>query len=160
MVSRTIAEGELRRKPTRNPPQRQLNDNCPLRHRRANPYIVHMRRSYESLRRSREGIIPSPSGRGQGEGSGDGESNQMQPNATELKVPSPLATPDEIKLGHNEATLVHPVRVSGVPNEARVASFSASTVGVNQAELGQMRPLIENFASRPHRPAYERNDRK
>ena len=68
----------------------------------------------------------------------------MQPNATKLRVSPLLATPDETKLGHNEATLVHPVRVSGMPNEARVASFSASTVGVNQAELGQMRPLIKN----------------
>ena len=42
-------------------PSPQSNDNCPLRHRRANPYIVYMRRSRESPRRSREGIIPSPS---------------------------------------------------------------------------------------------------
>ena len=69
----------------------------------------------------------------------------MQPNATELRVSPLLATPDEATLGHNEATLVHPIRVSGVPNEATLASFSASTVGVNQAKPSQMRPLIEKI---------------
>ena len=62
----------------------------------------------------------------------------MQSNATELKV-SPLpATPGEA----NQGQLAHRVRVNGVPNEARVAPFPASTVGVNEANQGQMGPGI------------------
>ena len=66
----------------------------------------------------------------------------MQPNATELKVSPLTATPDEAKQSHNEATLAQCLRVTGVPNEATVASFPASTVGVNEAKQGQMGPGI------------------
>ena len=61
----------------------------------------------------------------------------MQPNATELKVLPLLATPDEANQGHNQGQLAHRVGVNGVPNEATVASFSASTVGVNRAKQGK-----------------------
>ena len=44
----------------------------------------------------------------------DKEWNEMQPNATELKVPSLLATPDGANQGHNQGQLAHRVRVSGV----------------------------------------------
>ena len=64
----------------------------------------------------------------------------MQPNATELKVSPLLATPDEASQGHNQGQLAHHVEVNGVPNEATVASFSASTVGVNRAKQGQGSP--------------------
>ena len=47
----------------------------------------------------------------------------MQPNATELKVLPPLATPDKTKRGQCGLTVAHPLRVSGVPNEATLASF-------------------------------------
>ena len=50
----------------------------------------------------------------------------MEQNGTEFKVSSLVATPDEANQSHSEATLAHRVRVSGVPNEATVASFSAS----------------------------------
>ena len=64
----------------------------------------------------------------------------MEQNGTELKVLPLLATPNEAKRGHSEATLVHRVRVSGVPNEAMVALFSASLPGVNRAKQGQIGP--------------------
>ena len=64
----------------------------------------------------------------------------MRLNETELKVSPLVATPDEANQSHSEATLVHRVRVSGVPNEAMVALFSASLPGVNRAKQGQMGP--------------------
>ena len=63
----------------------------------------------------------------------DRECNQMQPNATELKVSLRLATPDEANQGHNQGQLAQCVGVSGVPNEATLASFSASPLGVKRA---------------------------
>ena len=70
----------------------------------------------------------------------DKECNEMQPNATELIV-SPLpATPDEANQGRNQGQLAHRLRVSGGPNEATVASFPASPLGVNEAKQGQMGP--------------------
>ena len=64
-----------------------------------------------------------PLGEGEDEGSGSGKCNEMQPNATELKVLPPLATPDKTKRGQCGLTVAHPLRVSGVPNEATLASF-------------------------------------
>ena len=64
----------------------------------------------------------------------------MQPNATELKVSPLLATRNEANQGHNQGRLAHRVRVSGVPNEATAAPFSASLLGVNEAKQGQMGP--------------------
>ena len=64
----------------------------------------------------------------------------MQPNATELKVPPLLATRNEANQGHNR--LAQCLRVNGVPNEATVASFSASRLGVNRAKQGQMGPVL------------------
>ena len=66
----------------------------------------------------------------------------MQPNATELKVSPLLATPDEANQGHNQGRLAQRLRVNGVPNEATVASFSASRLGVNRAKQGQMGPVL------------------
>ena len=66
----------------------------------------------------------------------------MRLNETELEVSPLLATPDEAKQSHNEVTLAQCLRVTGVPNEATVASFPASTVGVNEAKQGQMGPGI------------------
>ena len=64
----------------------------------------------------------------------------MQPNATELKVSPLLATRNEANQGRHGLTLAQCVGVSGVPNEATVASFSASPLGVNRAKQGQMGP--------------------
>ena len=70
---------------------------------------------------------------------------EMRRNERVLKASPLLATPDEAKRayrGHIESHAGTPHTsercASGVPNEARVASFSASTVGVNQAKLSQM----------------------
>ena len=93
----------------------------------------------------------------------------MRLNETELKVPPLLATPDEAIQGNNQGQLAHRVRVNGVPNEATMASFSASTVGVNRAKQGQMGPEVHppslldragsgSQHSQPH--VYERNERK
>ena len=64
----------------------------------------------------------------------------MRPNETKIKVLPLLATPDEANLGQRGLMLAQRVRVNGVPNEARVASFPASTVGVNRAKQSQMGP--------------------
>ena len=65
-------------------PQSQINDNCPLRHSPAGCYIVHIRRCGESHRRSCEvGNLASPAPIA---GIDDRECNEMQLNATELKV--------------------------------------------------------------------------
>ena len=74
------------------------------------------------------------------EGSDDRECDEMQPNATELKVSPLLATPDEASQGHNQGQLAHHVGVNGVPNEATVASFPASRLGVNETKQGQIGP--------------------
>ena len=75
----------------------------------------------------------------------------MQLNATKLKVSPLLATPDKANQGHNQGQLAQCLRVSGGPNEATVASFPASPLGVNEAKQGQMGPeLTPN--PRPHRP--------
>ena len=79
-----------------------------------------------------------PMGEGEDEGSDGRQWNEMEQNGTELKVSSLLATRDEA----NQGRLAHRVRVSGVPNEATVAPFSASLLGVNEANQGQMGPGI------------------
>ena len=66
----------------------------------------------------------------------DKECNEMQPNATELKVSPLLVTPDEANQGRNQGQLAHRLRVSGGPNEATVASFPASPLGVNEGQTG------------------------
>ena len=73
----------------------------------------------------------------------------MQPNATDLKVSPRLATPDEANQGRNQSQLAQCLRVSGGPNEATVAPFPASTVGVNEAKQGQMGPGINPHPSLP-----------
>ena len=67
----------------------------------------------------------------------------MQPNATELKVSPLLATPNEASVVTSRATLAQCVGVSGVPNEATVASFSASPLGVNGAKRAKLSHKIE-----------------
>ena len=67
----------------------------------------------------------------------------MQPNATELKVSPLLATPDEANQGRNQGRPAHHVGVNGVPNEATVASFPTSPLGVNEAKLSQMSHKLE-----------------
>ena len=62
----------------------------------------------------------------------------MEPNGTELKVLPLLATRNEAKQNHHEATLAQRARVSGGPNEATVAPFPASPLRVNRAKQGQM----------------------
>ena len=64
----------------------------------------------------------------------------MEPNGTELKVSPLLATRNEAKQGHNQGRQAHRIRVSGGPNEATVASFPASAIGVNEAKQGQIGP--------------------
>ena len=61
-----------------------------------------------------------------------GKWNEMEPNGTELKDSPLLATRDEAKRGQGGFMLAQCVGVSGVPNEATVASFSASPLGVNR----------------------------
>ena len=120
-------------------PQRQTNDNCPLRHRPTSPYIGCMRHScarYRSFPR-RLGSF-SLWEKAEDEGSDGRQWNEMEQNGTELKGSSLLATRDEA----NQGRLAHRVRVSGVPNEATVAPFSASLLGVNEANQGQMGPGI------------------
>ena len=53
-----------------------------------------------------------------------------------------LATRNEAKQSHSEVMLPHRARVNGVPNEATVVSFPASSLGVNEAKQGQMGPEI------------------
>ena len=118
------------------------NDNCPLRHSPANPYIVSRRRSRA------DGNLTSPTH------VDDRKCNEMQPNATELKVSSLLATPAEAKHSHNQGRLAQGLRVSGGPNEAMVASFPASQLGVNRAKQGQMGPGF----TPPHRPPRRRHN--
>ena len=172
-------------------------DKRPLRHRHASPYIGCIRRIREStpsFPRRQEPRIPAPCPRhssegwnpSEGEGSGDKECNQMQSNATELKVSLLLATPPSLpaqagtsypgpaqtirngrkwkemeankkfatpghsqpapgsitkaKRGQRGLTVARCIRVNGVPNEATVAPFPASPVGVNEAKQGQMGP--------------------
>ena len=67
----------------------------------------------------------------------------MQPNATELRVSPLLATPNEASVVTSRATLAQCVGVSGVPNEATVASFSASPLGVNGAKRAKLSHKIE-----------------
>ena len=71
----------------------------------------------------------------------------MQPNATVLKVSPLLATPDEANVATNEATPVQCLRVSGVPNEATLASFPASPLGVNGAKRAKLSHKIEFHAN-------------
>ena len=71
----------------------------------------------------------------------------MQSNATEIKVSPLLATPDVANQGYNQGRLAQRGRVSGGPNEATVASFPASPVGVNEAKQGQMGPGINLLRS-------------
>ena len=71
----------------------------------------------------------------------------MQSNATELKVSPLLATPDVANQGYNQGRLAQRGRVSGGPNEATVASFPASPLGVNGAKQGQMGPVINLLRS-------------
>ena len=70
------------------------NDNCPLRHRRASPYIGCMRHSRETpvvpaKAENLASLPPVPSrkaGIQEGEGSDDRKRNEMEQNGTELKV--------------------------------------------------------------------------
>ena len=137
-------------------------DKRPLRHRRASPYIGCMRRMRESapsFPRRQKPRIPAPCPRhssegwnpSEGEGSDDRKCNQMQLNATEIKGSPLLRTPDEANQGHSEVRLPWRVRVSGVPTKATVASFSASPLGVNEANQGQMGPRSNPPPSFPRR---------
>ena len=96
----------------------------------------------------------------------EGNWNEMELNGTELKIFPLLRTPDET----NQGRLAQRVRVSGAPNEATPASFSASPLGVNEANQGQMgprfsppsfprvKPLAQPYPSTAR--TYERNERK
>ena len=80
----------------------------------------------------------------------------MQPNATELKVSPRLATPDEAKRGQRGLMLAQCVGVEGVPSEAAVASFSPSSLGVNETKQSQMSPIFENFTPEALIPSFPR----
>ena len=143
-------------RPKVTPPQtyRPTNDNCPLRRRRPNPYIGSIRRSREPRRHSSEGWNPACATAERTRGGGEEGlcprflSSQKPPrmrvrrkgNATELKVSPLLATSNEATRGHNQGRLAHSLRVSRGPNEATVAPFPASQLGVNRAKQGQMGP--------------------
>ena len=120
------------------PTRRQL----PIAPSPSSPYIGHMRRLHKGIpsfpRRREPRTLPHADPlalwervrvrvRGR-------ECNEMQSNATELKVSPLLATPDEANQGHNQGRLAHRLRVNGGPNGATVASFPASPPGVNEAK--------------------------
>ena len=73
-------------------------------------------------------------------GSGDRKSNQMQLNATELKVSSLLATRDETTAIGSKATPAHRVRVSGVSKRGHSGLISNDRPEVNEAKQGQIDP--------------------
>ena len=108
--------------------------------------IRHSRAEYPSFPRMREPripalcpVIPAKAGIQEDEGSGDEAWVEMEANGSELRVCRswPLAMrPPQSKQGHAGPA----IRVSGVPNEATVASFPASQLGVNEANQGQMGP--------------------
>ena len=84
----------------------QPGDNCPLRHSPADCYIVPMRRLREippSLPRRRS----DPLALWERVRVRVRECNEMQPNATELKVSPLLSTPGEANQGHNQGQLAH-----------------------------------------------------
>ena len=67
----------------------------------------------------------------------------MRGNERKLKVSPLLVTRDEANVATNEATPVRCLRVSGVPNEATLASFPASPLGVNGAKRAKWSHKIE-----------------
>ena len=67
----------------------------------------------------------------------------MQLNATELKVSPLLATPNQASVASCWHSATSERCASGVPNEARVASFPASPLGVNEAKWSQMSHKFE-----------------
>ena len=75
----------------------------------------------------------------------------MQLNATVLKVSPLLATPNEASVASCWHSGTSERCASGVPNEARVASFPASPLGVNRAKQGQMGPRFTPSSSLPRR---------
>ncbi len=102
----------------------------------------------------------------------DDEGWEME-NGTKRNRIKSFATPAhsyEANQGHHQGRLAHRVRVGGVPNEATPASFSASPLGVNEANQGQMgprfsppsfprvKPLAQPYPSTAR--TYERNERK
>ena len=64
----------------------------------------------------------------------------MRLNETVLKSLPLLVTRNEANQGQRGLMLAQCVGVSGVPNEATVAPFPASPLGVNEAKQGQMGP--------------------
>ena len=69
----------------------------------------------------------------------------MERNGTKRNRIKSFATPAhsyEAKQGHHQGWLAHRVRVSGVPNETTPAPFSASRLGVNRANQGQIGPVL------------------
>ena len=114
---------------------KKKQDNCPLRRRRASPYIGCMRRLRESHRRSLEGRNLASPGRAD-----DKEWNEMEQNGTELKVSPLLGTPDEANQGHSQGRLAHRVRVGGGPKRGHTGLISIARLGVNEAKQGQMGP--------------------
>ena len=62
----------------------------------------------------------------------------MQLNATVLKVSPLLATPNEAGVASCWHSGTSERCASGVPNEATMASFPASSLGVNEAKWSQM----------------------
>ncbi len=76
----------------------------------------------------------------------------MERNGTKRNRIKSFATPAhsyEANQGHHQGRLAHRVRVDGVPNEATLASFSASRLGVNRAKQGQSGPVLTPLLRRP-----------
>ena len=74
----------------------------------------------------------------------------MGRNGSKWKRIKSFATPAhsyEANVATNEATLVQCPRVSGVPNEATLASFPASPLGVNGAKRAKLSHKIEFHAN-------------
>ena len=74
------------------------------------------------------------------------EWNEMEQNGTELKVRhswSLLTRPNEASVASCWHSGTSERCASGVPNEARVASFPASPLGVNEAKQGQIGPEVD-----------------
>ena len=117
-----------------------IDDNCSLPHRGADPYIGCMCHSHKFPRRFREGGNLASQLHAD-----DRECNEMQPNATVLKVSPLLATPDEANVATNEAT------PGTVPTSKRCAErghpglISSLAARSKWSQKSQIDPLFENF---------------
>ena len=112
---------------------------------------------WEELRPPGAVTQKSPSGGSADEGSDDMKCDRMRLNETVLKVSPLLATPNEATLATSRATLAQCVGVSVVPNEATVASFPASPLGVNGAKRAKLSHKLKFHPRDPRRSRADGN---